>query len=209
MHLTVKHVEVGPLPTNCYIVQDTDSGDALVVDPGQFDPPLLHALESMGVQALRYILLTHGHFDHILGVQPLKDRFGGDVVIFESEEAFLKDDALSVAPPFCAALPRARKADVLVHDGDRLPFGSGEVQVLHTPGHTSGSVCFLLDRFLFTGDTLFCCSIGRTDLPTGNILKLNRSIRRLAKLDGDYTVLPGHMDPSTLEFERENNPYLS
>ena len=189
-------------------MKDLDSGDCFVVDPGFYDENLAKALQGAGVETLRYILLTHGHYDHILGVRSLKDRFGGEVVIFESEAQFLADDSLSLMKPFCGLLPKIRTADRLVRDGDSLPFGDGEIRVLHTPGHTSGSVCYLLGDLLFTGDTLFCESIGRTDLPTGDWRTLMRSVRRLAALDGDFKVLPGHMETSTLDSERKNNPYL-
>ena len=208
MNLSVTRFEVGFLPTNCYAVKDLDSGDCFVVDPGFYDENLAKALQGAGVETLRYILLTHGHYDHILGVRSLKDRFGGEVVIFESEAQFLADDSLSLMKPFCGLLPKIRTADRLVRDGDSLPFGDGEIRVLHTPGHTSGSVCYLLGDLLFTGDTLFCESIGRTDLPTGDWRTLMRSVRRLAALDGDFKVLPGHMETSTLDSERKNNPYL-
>ncbi|MBR3553871.1 MAG: MBL fold metallo-hydrolase [Clostridia bacterium] len=208
MNLSVIRCEVGFMPTNAYVVRDTESGDSLVVDPGFYDPALTEALQKLGINRLRYILLTHGHYDHILGVQQLKDHYGGDVVIYESEAAFLKDDSLSLVKPFCNGIPMIRAADRPVRDGDRLPFGDGEITVLHTPGHTSGSVCYLLGDLLLTGDTLFCESVGRADLPTGDDRALLRSVRRLAALGGDYKVLPGHMETSTLAYERANNPYL-
>ena len=208
MKLMIQVCEVGHLSTNCYLVKDTGTGQSFAVDPGFYDASVETALCNMGVARLDYILLTHGHHDHILGLAQLQDRFGGKIVIHEKEAAFLSDDALSVRPPAFDNLPRAKQADILVKEGDTLPFADGEIRVLFTPGHTCGSVCYLLDGCLFSGDTLFLESIGRTDLPTGNTLQLLRTVRRLAALEGDWRVFPGHGPETTLSHERKYNPYL-
>ncbi|MBQ4364890.1 MAG: MBL fold metallo-hydrolase [Clostridia bacterium] len=208
MKLIIQVCEVGFLPTNCWLVRDTASGRSFAVDPGWYDETLEAALRRMGVEQLDYILLTHGHHDHTLGLAQLNARFGGKIVLHESEQAFLADDGLSLRHPAFAGLPRAEKADVLVRDGDTLPFAQGVIRVLHTPGHTRGSVCYLLDDVLFAGDTLFRESVGRTDLPTGNTAQLLSSVRRLAALKGDCRVLPGHGPETTLAHERKYNPYL-
>ena len=208
MKLLLQTCEVGFLPTNCYLVQDRDSGRSFAVDPGDYDDLLVHTLQKMGVSQLDYILLTHGHHDHILGLARLQQAFGGEIVMHESEAAFLTDDSLSLRFPAFGSLPRADKADILVKDGDELPFGGSTIRVLHTPGHTRGSVCYLLDDCLFSGDTIFSGSVGRTDLPTGNARILQESVRRLAALPGDYRVLPGHGPETTLARERRCNPYL-
>ena len=99
-------------------------------------------------------------------------------------------------------------ADILVDDGQRLNLGDLNVKVLHTPGHTAGSVCFIIDRIIFTGDTLFCGTIGRYDFPSGDFKTIIKSIERIVNLDGDYDLYPGHMDCTTLQYEREHNPYI-
>ncbi len=208
MKLEIRTVEVGFLPTDCYLVKDADTGRAFAVDPGFYEPVLEAALRDMEIERLDYILLTHGHHDHILGVAGLQERCGGRIVIHEAEAAFLTDDGLSLRSPAFANLPRAKTADVTVRDGDELPFAGGVIRVLHTPGHTRGSVCYQLDNYLFAGDTLFQSSVGRTDLPTGNTRQLLQSVRRLSALEGDYAVLPGHGPQTTLARERLYNPYF-
>ena len=208
MKLLLRCCEVGFLPTNCYLVKDTETGQCFAVDPGDYDSFLKTALRDMGIERLDYILLTHGHHDHILGLQKLQDAFGGKIVMHESETAFLTDDSLSLRHPLFGSSARMPAVDLTVRDGDEIPFADGAIRVLHTPGHTRGSVCYLLDTFLFAGDTLFCESVGRTDLPTGITQQLLQSVRRLAALDGDYTVLPGHGPQTTLSHERKCNPYL-
>ena len=208
MKLVVNRCELGAMPTNCYIVRDMGSGDSLVIDPAVYDVTLVAALRKLEIKSLRYILLTHGHFDHILGVQKLQDKCGGALVIHAQDETFLHNDGLSLRPPFSDRFSRAVTPDLTVRDGDRLPFGKGEIEVLHTPGHTAGSVCYLLDDLLFSGDTLFRESVGRTDFPTGSLPQLRQSVRRIAALRGDYKLFPGHGEVSTLSHERKNNPYL-
>ena len=208
MNLEIRTVEVGFLPTNCYLVKDADTGCAFAVDPGFYEPSLETALRELGVEQLDYILLTHGHHDHILGLAELQEHFGGKIVIHEADAAFLTDDGLSLRSPAFAGLPRAKAADLTVRDGDALPFAGGAIRVLHTPGHTRGSVCYLLENNLFAGDTLFQSSVGRTDLPTGDTRQLLQSVRRLAALEGDYAVLPGHGPQTTLARERLYNPYF-
>lgn len=208
MELTIRVCEVGFLPTNCYLVKEKKSGRSFAVDPGWYDPSLEDALHQMKIERLDYILLTHGHHDHILGLAQLQRQFGGKIVMHESETPFLADDSLSLRHPAFGAVPRAEKADLPVKDGDTLPFAGGDILVLHTPGHTRGSVCYLLNNCLFSGDTLFSESVGRTDLPTGNTAQLLRSVRRLAALEGDFRVLPGHGPETTLSHERRQNPYL-
>ncbi len=208
MKVVLSCCELGMLPTNCYVVRDMQQGKSLVIDPAVYDNTLVQTLRKLEIEHLDYILLTHGHYDHILGVHSLKANFGGKLVIHADEAEFLSNAGLSLAHGFFNHMHTGVQADILVHEGDKLPFGGGEIEVLHTPGHTRGSVCYRLDDFLFCGDTIFRESVGRTDLPTGDFAQLCASIQRLAALKGDCKLFPGHGEATTLSHERINNPYL-
>lgn len=208
MQLLLSSCEVGFMPTDCYVGKDSASGQSFVVDPGFFDASLLQTLKKLEISSLNYILLTHGHHDHILGLHPLQTRFGGKIVMHETEEAFLADDSLSLRMSAFVDLPRVCRADILVKDGDVLPFGDSNIRVLHTPGHTRGSVCYMLDNNLFSGDTVFYESVGRTDLPTGSTQQLLASVKCIGQLKGEWRILPGHGPATTLSHEQKYNPYM-
>ena len=197
----------GMVYANCYIVKDGQSGDAFVVDPGAYNKRLEAVLKQEGIEKLRYILLTHGHFDHISGVKELKENFGGEIVIHREDAECLYDKSKSLASKFLFPQHDVT-ADVLVKDGDRLSFGGGEIEVIHTPGHTRGSVCYVTQDIMLSGDTLFRSSIGRTDFPGGSIEEMKESLKRLAALERNYTVYPGHAESTTLEAEKKYNPYM-
>ena len=186
---------VGSIETNCYIVYDEETKGAVVIDPSD-DAALVEArIAALGLQ-VRAILLTHGHFDHGGDTERIRRLSGAPVYLHPADRAL---------PSW---LTHGLSADVDLHDGDELDFNGLRFRVLHTPGHTPGSVCFLCGTLLFAGDTLFAGSCGRTDLPGGSWQDMAASLRRLAELDGDYTVYPGHGEPTTLDEERANNPYL-
>ncbi len=186
---------VGSIGTNCYIMYNEDTKAAAVIDPGD-DAALVEArIAALGLQ-VRAILLTHGHFDHGGDTERIRRLSGAPVYLHPADRAL---------PSW---LTHGLSADVDLHDGDELDFDGLRFRVLHTPGHTPGSVCFLCGTLLFAGDTLFAGSCGRTDLPGGSWQDMAASLRRLAELDGDYTVYPGHGEPTTLDEERANNPYL-
>lgn len=197
----------GMVYANCYIVTDEESKEAFVVDPGVYNKRFEAALRAAGVEKLRYILLTHGHFDHISGVKALKKDFGGDVVIHREDAGCLYDKSKSLASKFFFPQHDVT-ADVLVDDGQRLPFGEGEIEVIHTPGHTKGSVCYTIEDIMLSGDTLFKSSIGRTDFPGGSFEEIKASLKKLAALEKNYTVYPGHDVSTTLEREKKYNPYV-
>ncbi len=187
--------------SNTYLL--TENGkDAIAIDPSQ--PRVLEEAEKRGL-SVKYVLLTHGHFDHIGGCQTLQ-RNGAKIGCKRGEEELTLHNNLGEVygrgpvPPF--------SIDFTFEDGDTLDLLGMRLKVIATPGHTAGGVCFQIEDKLFTGDTLFCGDVGRTDGPTGSEEQLQRSLKKLMSLEGDFIVLPGHGKPSTLEEERKNNPYI-
>ncbi len=196
---------VGELGANCYIVTD-GHGAAAVIDPGADADAICRVLKEESVHT-GGILLTHAHFDHIGAVNALAD-FGFPVFCHTLDCPALQDGRLNLSAFFGAPTAPVNDA-VCVEDGDNLSFGELTFTVLHTPGHTVGSVCYQLDDVLFAGDTLFCESIGRTDFPGGDLQAMRASLRRLAALDGNTRVYPGHDEPTTIAHEQQYNPYLA
>ncbi len=195
----------GPLPTNCYMLTDESTGASAVIDPGFVNASLLKAVEEADVQA---ILLTHGHWDHIAGVAEIQKKTGAKLYIDAEDELFLTDSALNLSVELTGRPLPPLKADVTVSDGDVIPLGSLRIHVLHTPGHTIGSCCYVVEGAIFSGDTLFKMSAGRTDFPTGSYPQLLASLKRLCALAGDYHGYPGHEWETTLGFERKHNPVV-
>ena len=194
--LNIETYPLGSYQTNCYIVYQDDSPDCIVIDPGYEPETVLLAVKRLK-KNLAAILLTHGHFDHVGAVKDLVAETDCKVYIHEYD----------------LALPATLTAGPLYYtdvydEGDVLQLAGLHIRVLHTPGHTPGSVCLMVEDNLFSGDTLFRDSCGRTDLPGGNGAEIFKSLRRLAALEGDYRVLPGHSMETTLEEERQYNPYL-
>lgn len=183
--------------TNCYLL--VDGGDAAVIDPGQDVTDTLLRLAADNGWTYRAVYLTHGHYDHVGGVAALRRALPGLPVYLHRADAG-QDTQL---------FPTAHLGPLTFwEDGEKLTLGSLCVELLHTPGHTPGSVALLCGDCLFTGDTLFRGSMGRTDFPGGDDAAMAASLRRLAALPGDYRVYPGHDRPTTLEEERHHNPYL-
>ena len=207
--MIVENFISGPVSANTYLVIDEKTGDAALIDIGECTAEILAALQDERIRNFRYILLTHGHFDHIDGVAALKKQYPKTpVAIHEADEACLHDDLLSLARGFGCVAQEKLDADILLHDGDTLPFGDGEIQVIHTPGHTKGGVTYCIGGALFTGDTLFYLSIGRTDFPGGSYEELNDSVHKLFALPGDYPVYTGHDRTTSLDFERKHNRFV-
>ncbi len=200
-------VVVGPLATNCYILADGPGQPALVIDPGEDAPTILEALEEqrLGVAAL---VATHAHPDHVGAMAALQQATGAPFLLHPADNALLA--TYNGRVPFWQTHPlEPCTPDGELADGQEIAAGSAELRVIHTPGHTPGSVCLLGDGFLFSGDTLFQGSIGRTDFPGGDQSAILASIReRLYVLPRVTTVLPGHGDPTTIQQERTSNPFV-
>lgn len=194
----------GMLAENCYLLLDEASGEAAVIDPGFVNDRLLGEIAKYKV---RWILLTHGHFDHIEGVDRLRALTGAPSAAFRTEGAF------AAAPAQNGSLlmfgrPIACTVDRLLEDGETIHVGAVPVQVLHTPGHTAGGCCYVTPEAVFTGDTLMGYSVGRCDLPTGDEAALAVSLQKLAALPGDPAICGGHGPVTRLSEEKRRNPYL-
>jgi glyoxylase-like metal-dependent hydrolase (beta-lactamase superfamily II) len=200
-------VAVGPLQCNCHILADKATKEAVVVDPGDDADEILRRVKGYKVLAL---LHTHCHFDHMTATRKVAEATGAEILIHKSDKALY--DALAAQYDL---FRMGRKPDDplpvkrFLKEGDKIGFGKHALKVLHTPGHTEGSCCFHLDGMLFSGDTLFCRSIGRTDLPGGNAEQEAESIRtKLYTLDPETVVFPGHGGETKIEEERAENPFV-
>lgn len=204
--IKIKTYPVTMIETNCCYIVDEATGEAAVADPGGRSEELIKQIKKDGGK-LRYVLLTHGHYDHICYAAQLAKQFSAQIVTGRANSEFLKNGELNRTSahniPF-----EPFEADILLDDGDTFMLGETEFTYLSTPGHTSGCGVFLADGVMFAGDTLFCGSCGRTDLPTGDDVQIMNSLKKLKELDGDYTVIPGHGPLTTLERERRFNPYM-
>lgn len=194
----------GMLAENCYLLLDEASGEAAVIDPGFVNDRLLGEIAKYKV---RWILLTHGHFDHIEGVDRLRALTGAPSAAFRTEGAFAADPAQN-GSLLMFGRPIACTVDRLLEDGETIHVGAVPVQVLHTPGHTAGGCCYVTPEAVFTGDTLMGYSVGRCDLPTGDEAALAVSLQKLAALPGDPAICGGHGPVTRLSEEKWRNPYL-
>ena len=201
--MTIKTLQVGPIMTNCYLLCDEDAKVCALIDPGDDAARVEKLVEQSGC-ALRYILLTHGHFDHTSAVRPLLERYP-DVPVYIHEK-----DSVTGRGGELLFTRVDEQHQRYYKEGDVLPLGGLSLRVMETPGHSEGSVCLLLDRehVIFAGDTLFRCSCGRTDFAGGDYREMLQSLARLGNLPGSYRVYPGHGMDTTLAEEKRYNPYL-
>lgn len=202
--MKIQTLEIGTIGTNCYVISD-DNGICAIIDCDGNPQPLFRYIEENNLKPT-HILLTHGHHDHIGAVEAVQEKYGCTVCAAQKEQALLADPMANCSMFMGGATTLT--ADVWVKEGDAVKVGDLEFTVLETPGHTAGSVCYLISDNIFSGDTLFQGSCGRTDLPTGNWGEILASLKRLRNLPGDYNVYPGHGPSTTLEIERRMNPYM-
>ena len=230
-NLKVNHYVVGMVQTNCYVAYNDETKECVVIDPGASGKQLAERIRQDGLAPVA-VLLTHGHFDHAGAARELADEFDIKIYAHEAEAETLRDPKKNVS--WMAGVSESYDADVFIKDDEVLRLAGFEIKVLHTPGHTEGGCCYYIadEAVIFTGDTLFAQSVGRTDFPGGSMSQIVRSIKekllvltekvpdteRLRveengdmkgeKPIADITVYPGHNDITTIETERKYNPYL-
>lgn len=206
--MKIEQYVIGMIGTNCYVVSNEETKECFLVDPAVCPEWLVAKIRDQGLQ-LKAILLTHGHFDHIMGIDGFLDAFPVPVYVHEKEQLLLNDAEYNCSANYGKGYTFSKA--VSVQDGDILEIAGMKSRVIYTPGHTIGGCCYYLEaeHVLFSGDTLFCTSVGRTDLPTGSTSRLLRSVReKLMVLPDETKVYPGHEEETTIGYEREYNPYL-
>lgn len=204
----VRGIVVGSFAENCWIIGNRRSGEAICVDPGDSADEVLALARDMGVR-IRYIANSHAHIDHVLGVRGVRDATDAKFLLHPGDLDLARGTAESAKRWMGVEIESPPDPDAFIADGDEIDIDGLKLTVLHTPGHTRGSVCFYADGIVFAGDTLFQGSIGRTDLPGGDYDEEMASIvERLLVLPDDTIVLPGHMEQTTIGHERQRNPYV-
>lgn len=204
--MNIHTLQLGELRANCYIAQ-TAPNQCIAVDIGG-QPRLLLEFLKMKKLELSKILLTHGHFDHIGGVAEVAESTGAEVYIHSDDAMMLGSESASLSSLISCMPFSPVKNYTEIKDGDEITDGNYTFRVLHTPGHSMGSVCYVCDDVIFSGDTLFCCSVGRTDFAGSSPELMVTSLEKIYNLDGNYKVFPGHDDKTELEYERNSNPYF-
>lgn len=194
--MKIQQLVLGILSQNCYFLTDDATGETAVIDPGQNSSKLVNLTDKIGAENIKYILLTHNHWDHIGGIPKLKELAPDAKIAIHELDA-----------------PKLSQVDILLQDGDKLPLGALEISVLHTPGHTCGGCCYLTEDVILTGDTVFHENVGRTDMEGGSYSELMKSVQKIKKLAAgehskDRVILPGHGESSSLSHEIKFNPYF-
>ena len=196
-----------PIDNNNYLIVDEKTKDAALIDCSSIDDRIDEEIEKQGA-SLKYILLTHGHFDHIAGIRPNRFKNNPQIVMHKADLDWL-NNANQYLPMFGMPEITIPKVDIFVEDGDTIQLGSLEIKVLHTPGHTQGGVCYLVDGNLFSGDTIFREAVGRCDLEGGNFNQIVESIEdKIFTLPPETVIYPGHGNITSVEWEKEHNRFL-
>lgn len=212
--MKINHYVVGPVQTNCYVVINEENKECLIIDPGASAKQLAELIRKDELTPVA-VLLTHGHFDHAGGAEDLAKEFDIKIYAHEAERDTLGNPQKNVS--WMVGASESYRADVFLKDEEVITLAGFDIKVLHTPGHTEGGCCYYVadEDVVFTGDTLFAQSVGRTDFPGGSMSQIVRSVQdkllslnEAGNLETDIMVYPGHGDPTTIETERMNNPYL-
>ena len=207
--MKISVLPLGTMSANCLILKDEATGIGAVVDPGGEDgvDKILTRIANEGV-TLKYILLTHAHFDHMLSLGELRRRTGAPLALHRFDAESLADPNLTYMAQFAGINEGEEPAEILLEDGDIIELGQTKLEVMHLPGHSQGSVCYRAGNDIITGDVLFRGSIGRCDLYGGDEMVMYDSLKRLCSLEGDFKLYPGHGSTTTLERERQQNIFL-
>ena len=202
--MIIKQYIAGPIEANNYLVADENSKEAVLIDCSERLPQIIDDVKNLGLK-VKYILLTHGHFDHVMGVNEMKKELNAEVLINKKDEKQL-EMTKTILGTFGLFVDKNPEYDRFIDGNTELKIGDIPIKILETPGHTEGGMCYLIDGNLFSGDTLFKRYVGRTDLPGGNYSKIENSIKNvLYKLDDNTIVYPGHNEKTTIGYEKEHN----
>ena len=207
--MKIEKFVTGIISTNCYIVTNEETKETVIVDPANLSKAMIGYIEEEEL-VIKAILLTHAHFDHIMGIDKVIETFGEMPIYVEEHDLALLNNA-DQNESMVYTSGYSHPGGNVIHDGDVLSFIGHDFQVIHTPGHTAGGVCYYVEKegVLFSGDTLFCCSVGRSDFATSSTSALIRSIKeKLFLLPDETKVFPGHMGATTIGNEKVNNPYV-
>lgn len=205
--IIIKSIVLGAVATNCLLIMNQESKELIIVDPADSADTIAEAITELNAKPVA-ILLTHGHFDHILATDDLRDMYEIPVYAYEEEQDILENTGLNLSGSWSAGY--TTKADQLTRNAQKLTLAGIEIAVLHTPGHTKGSCCYYLAeaKTLISGDTLFAGSVGRMDFPTSSGAQMKQSIQRLmAEVPEDVIVYPGHGETTTIGYEKRYNPF--
>ena len=202
--MILKQYIAGPIDANNYLVADEKSKEAVLIDCSEHVQKILDDVKELGLK-VKYILLTHGHFDHVMGINSMKKELGAEVLINQKDEKQI-EMTQTILKTFCIFVEKNPEYDKYIDKNTELKIGEIPIKIFETPGHTEGGLCYLIEGKLFSGDTLFRNYVGRTDLPGGNYAKLENSIKNvLYKLPDETEVFPGHNEMTTIGYEKKHN----